>query len=271
MKPDDELTALVAQIHQHDFAAQLRARTLSSTALETLAALRSHSDQIVRLLTYRCLEQIADPAVGACCYAGLFDSDPVVAGAAMQTLEHHAEASTTPELVAAYRRMPAPHIRARLALLLGRRADPEAYRALLRLRGDSDPEAHVGLLWALARGGDAAARHEFAVELQRALTGQLERWFEGCLYIAQPWLFHVLRPTLLNLSPVRWIGPHVPVFGHAQTLRACDIAINIIGEIARRQGLQLPSGVSFREDKNYLDAEIGTVALWIDTLAAESL
>jgi HEAT repeat protein len=251
---------LVQQVLDKDSAAILTARQMGPGANVELLKLTRNDDAKVRRIAVYCLEETggADASVA---FARLtLDDDSQVRAAALSGLIRH-KADVVPfTLLNAFDQSPHPYVRQQLMLVAGKVpgiATPEIEK---RYQQEKDGQAKEGLIVALGERGNAQAQTEFLQGLAASRDRDRARYLDYAGQIKAKWLLPGLLPILDDKTGLLWIGvdgrPDLP-----QSLRACDIAVNLIAEITGHKFSFQVEG-----DKNYSDAEIAEVKAFVGKL-----
>jgi HEAT repeat protein len=227
-----DLAALTRAVRAKDYGAQLEAREAGPAAAAALGPLLGEPDEEVRELAVHCLVESGAPEAGPPLVHAALDPDPQVAVAAARGLRARGSAALVPSMLGALERSGEPQVRRELALAIGRHAGPEAVPDLTEALGREPSEAaQQALVAALARLGDMGARERFAVALDGLQGVARKPWLELASYVGQPWLLGPLGSALADGTPLVRVG----VDGRPdliEALRACDLAVNLIAEIA---------------------------------------
>lgn len=248
----EDLQMLTQRILNKDRTAILLARQSGSAASPELLPLLKNPDPEVREVALYCLDEAGGPDALKGMLNSLLDDDAQVRAAALQGLNHHPDPSIYDGLLAAYDRSQEPYARQQILLLLGRVASSNGVSDLKRrCAAEQDADAQEGCVVSLARLNDSDAQKEFVRRLQS--PDRRARYLEYCEYIHAPWLMKPLLPILDDKSPmVRVAVDARPDL--IQSLRACDIAVNLIASISGRK-------FSFEISRsiNYSDVQIAEV------------
>ena len=208
---------LVQQVLEKEPAATLTAKEIGPSANTELIKLTRNDDAKVRRIAVYCLEETggADAAVA---FARLtLDDDSQVRAAALDGLFRH-QADVVPEIEKRY-------------------------------QAEKDPQAKEGLVVALSERGDTRAQAEFLQGLQGSRNRDRARYLDYAGKIKAKWLLPGLLPILDDKTPLVWIGvdgrPDLP-----QSLRACDIAVNLIAEITGHKfSFPIAGNVNYTEEQ----------------------
>lgn len=253
-----EITDLILRKER---VAILRARARGPAAEPELLHLVDHADDEVREIALVALDEVGDARTAHVFAKALLDPYPMARGAAMRALERRLDPAIVPALLHAYDRSPEPVVRHQVARYLGRIGLPAVHREPLRLRAasEADPLAKEGLCVALAKLGDEEAREEFKELLAASRGRDRLRLLEEAREIGERWLLRPLELLLDDLTPVLRIG--VDGKPGPETLRVCDIALEVIVEIT---GWRLSFPVDHRT--NYSEAQRAELRGYLDVM-----
>lgn len=248
---------LVRQVLDKDTAATLTARQMGSSANLELIKLTRNDDAQVRRIAVYCLEETggADAAVA---FARLtLDDDSQVRAAALSGLFRHKAEVVPVTLLNAFDQTPHPYVRQQLMLVAGKVPGVATPEIAKRYQAEKDPQAKEGLIVAMSERGNAQAQAEFLQGLGASRDRDRSRWLDYARQIKEKWLLPGLLPILDDKTPLVWIGvdgrPDLP-----QSLRACDIAINLIAEITGHKFSFPIAG-----NVNYTDEQIAEVKAFL--------
>jgi HEAT repeat protein len=237
---------------EKDFAVQLLARGAGAAPVHELEFLVRNPDPVVRELAVYCLRETGDPSAVKGLVEAVLDPNVQVARTAARALYGFAGPSVVPSLLSAFDDVAEPKLRRELALVLGPIADPDELRAMKqRWETEGSDAAKEGLTIALAGRGDGDAQKEFEQRLL-ASTGRDERlrWLENAERVGDRWLLPALGQILRDRSPVLRVAvDELP--DPTESLRACDLALNLIAKITRAKFSFPVTG-----DQNYTDAQL---------------
>lgn len=281
-----DIRRVVEGVRARDYTVQLVARTLGGAANTELAELLQDPDAEVRELAVHCLDESGGPGAAEALVPALLDEDLQVSMAAAKALHTHGAPHLVRPLLSTYDLRPEPPVLRELALVLGRLEGwvpvEELLRKLVPVVGglvgpppvelkrryfvselkqrylaESDAQAKEGLLWALARLGDEEARREFAARLEGSAGTERKRYLDGVAYLGQPWVLKALLPVLDDRTPLVRVGVDARP-DLIDTLRACDIALELIAKIGKaRFSFPVP------RPENYSDAELAEAKAWV--------
>jgi HEAT repeat protein len=253
----DHVADLIAQVRAADPRATLTAKSEGPTAAPGLVPLTHDPDAQVREIALLCLAETGGaPAVPAF-LDRLGDSEPVVRATAMRGLARRAVSSDVPAMLDAARHVDDPVARAALVVQVARVGAAADRPALAHVCSSwHDDESTLGCVTALAWLGDESAQRDFANRLITSRDRARLRYLEYAEQIRAAWLLAALAEVLSDTDPVRWIG--VDGGPPPETLRACDIAVNLIAAIT---GHGFTFAVSPR--RNYPPAEIAEVRAFV--------
>lgn len=241
---------LLEQVRSGDPQAALRARDAGPAAGPGLRALAGHADADVRRIALYCLRETGGPEAREAFLGGLLDPERQVRAAAVAGLERRFDPSLAPRLLETYEKASDPFVKERIALLVGgvRPGEVDVAALAKRREREEDPRAREAWLVALARLGDEEARKEFTARLHGSSGDARARFLRRCRDIHAAWLLTPLDPILADESPMVEVGmdgnPNVPEF-----LRACDLAVNLVAEIAEGQAFSFEIGVPIQYGK----------------------
>ncbi len=255
--PRAHMADLIAQVRAADPMSVITARADGPGAAADLVPLTHDADPQVREIALLCLAETGGPPAVPAFLASLGDGEPVVRATALRGLTRRAAAGDVPAMLAALRRVEDPGTRADLVLQVARLGTPADRPALAdRCAGWHDAESTTACVTALAWLGDDAARRDFTNRLIASRDRTRARYLEYAGQIHAAWLLPALAAVLADTEPVRWIG--VDGGPPPETLRACDVAVNLIASI---------TGHRFRfpvaPDRNYSAAEIAEVRTFV--------
>jgi HEAT repeat protein len=256
-----DVEELVRRVRAKDYAAQDLAKQVGPAATQELAALTRDDDDIVRMIAVYCLDAIGGPGVAPALVRALYDEELHVQAAAMRGLARHADASVQRDLFDAYDAISEPELRRDIALAIGRMG-PAAQQEELRARWKdaTSPEAAEGAVVALARLDDPEAKKELEERLSGSRGRARKRYLDHAEYVHAPWLLKPLGKILDDKTPVLRIG----VDGRPElidSLRACDLAVNLIAEISGKT-FSFPIALA----ENYADEKLAEVRAYVDAL-----
>ena len=251
---------LVQQVLEKEPAATLTAKQIGPSANIELIKLTRNDDPKVRRIAVYCLEETggADAAVA---FARLtLDDDSQVRAAALHGLIRHQADAVPFTLLNAFDQTPHPYVRQQLMLIAGKVPGVATAEIEKRYEAEKDPQAKEGLVVALAERGNARAQTEFLQALQASRNRERARYLDYAGQIKDKWLLPGLLPILDDQTPLLWIGvdgrPDLP-----QSLRACDIAVNLIAEITGHK-FSFPIAGNI----NYTDEHIAEVKAFLEQL-----
>lgn len=249
---------LTQQILDKQPAATLTARQIGPSANSELIKLTRNDDAKVRRIAVYCLDETggADAAIA---FARLtLDDDSQVRGAALQGLLHHTEAVFPASLLDAFDQSQNAYVRQQLMLIAGKVPGVNTSDIQKRYEAEQDAQAKEGLVVALAERGNSAAQGEFIRGLHASQNRDRARYLDYAGQIKAPWLLPALLPILEDKTSMVWIGvdgkPELP-----HSLRACDIAVNLIAEISgHRFSFKIAGNI------NYTDEQIAEVKAFLE-------
>jgi hypothetical protein len=247
---------LIQQVLDKQPAAALTARQIGPSANAELIKLTRNDDAKVRRVALYCLDETGG-ADAAITFARMtLDDDSQVRGAALQGLIHHKDAAMPATLLDAFDQSPNAYVRQQLMLVAGKLPGLATAEIERRYRAEQDPQAKEGLVVALSERGDTHAQGEFIHGLHASENRDRARYLDYAEQIKAAWLLPALAPILDDKTPLVWIGvdgkQELP-----QSLRACDIALNLIAAISGHK-FSFPVG-----GKNYTDAQIAEVKAFL--------
>jgi hypothetical protein len=216
---------------------------------------------VVREIAIRCLNHTGGYGVAQIFVNALSDESPSVRTAAIGGLQDRVDAETYTLLLQVYEKVPDPQHRQEIALMLGR-SEGGSIDDLKRLDNrEQVREARDGCLAALAKRGDHDSQAEFLNRLRNSKNYELKRFLEYVNYIGQIWALQGLAPILNDKTPLLGLGLCRPVEGYPTSLRACDIAVNLIAKIAR-------TAFSFVVNRrtNYTETQLAEARRVLDSL-----
>jgi HEAT repeat protein len=222
---------LLSRVRAKDYTAPKVAKAAGEPAVAGLVSLLRDPDDEVRQIAVYCLDEIGGAEAAAALVSMLDDPDAVIGASAARALHHHPDPRIYRALLRVFDR-PDPAILREIPLIIARMEPPVGTRELAaRNAVEAVPEAKEGLVAALAKLGDPKAREDFAQRLRASSGPDRKRLLDLAELIHQPWLLKPLAAVLDDPSPMVRIGidgrPELP-----DTLRACDIALVLIAEIA---------------------------------------
>lgn len=142
-----------------------------------LRPLVNNSDEDVRELAIRCLNESGSGDLSDTLTDALTDHAPMVRAAALNALDRHLPPESYAKLLQIFSEVEDPQHRKEIALIIGRlsNAKPEDLKRILQ--DELVSEVREGGLAALAKLGDPQARQEFLERLSRAKDRELrELW-----------------------------------------------------------------------------------------------
>jgi HEAT repeats len=247
---------LIQQVLDKQPAAALTARQIGPSANAELIKLTRNDDAKVRRVALYCLDETGGADAAITFVRMTLDDDSQVRGAALQGLIHHQDAAVPATLLDAFDQSPNAYVRQQLMLVAGKLPGVATAEIERRYRAEQDPQAKEGLVVALSTRGDSHAQGEFIHGLHASENRDRARYLDYAEQIKAAWLLPALAPILDDKTPLVWIGvdgkPELP-----QSLRACDIAVNLIAAISRHK-FSFPVG-----GKNYTDAQIAEVKAFL--------
>jgi len=248
---------LTRQVLDKQPAATLTARQIGPSANIELIKLTRNDDAKVRLIAAYCLDETGGPDAAIAFARLALDNDGQVRGAALGGLHHHYAQVPPVNLLEAFDQSPVPYVRQQLMLIAAKVPGVTTAEIQKRHDAEKDPQAKEGLVVALSERGVVPAQAEFTRALHAAKGRDLARYLDYAGSIAQPWLLPALLPILDDKTPLVWIGvdgiPNLP-----ETLRACDIAVNLVAKISgRRFSFEVAGNV------NYTDPQIAEVKAFL--------
>jgi hypothetical protein len=226
---------LIQKVMAKDPTATLDARKAGPAAAEAMVNLTANEDPVIRELALRCLFETGGQGLARIFARFLTDESGSVRGAALAGVSKYLDPSVAEQLFIAYdKSADLPEMREQIALLIGRIDSADANELRARLKGESDQLARDGLVAALAKLGDEQARAKFVDNLRNAKSDRLKRHLDYVDYIDQEWAAKALGPILLDKTPLIRVGiDGLPDLGPG-SLRACDIAVNLIAKILKK-------------------------------------
>jgi hypothetical protein len=229
------MSDLIQKVLAKDPTATLDARQAGPSAAEALINLTSNEDEVVRELALRCLFETGRQGLAPVFVKFLNDESGSVRGAALAGVSKYLDPSVSDELFRAFDKSgERPEMREQIALLIGRIESADMNELRARLKAESDPLARDGVIAAIAKLGDEHGRANFVDNLRNAKGERLKRHLDYVEYINQEWAAKALGPVLLDKSPLMRIGiDGLPDLGPG-SLRACDIAVNLIAKILNK-------------------------------------
>ncbi len=252
---------LAQKILEKEPAAIMMAKESGSFASSGIIPLTKHEDAGVRQIAIRALNQSGGSGVGQIFANALLDESPSVRAAALNALDNHLDAETYRQTLQNYEKIPDSQHRQEIALMLGK-TDGANFNDLKRIyENEQNPEALEGWMTAFAKLGEPRSKAEFLNRLRNAKDRQLKRFLQYVDYIGQIWTLQGLSPALNDKMRLAGIGVCPSPEGYPEYLRACDIAVNLIAEIAGAKFSFPVNGA-----KNYADSELAEVQRFLDSL-----
>lgn len=238
---------LIQQVVDKQPAAVLIARQIGPGANTELIKQTRNDDAAVRLVATNCLNETggADAAVA---FARLvLDNDAMVRAAALRGLTNHLTEVLPQNLLDAFDQSHVPYVRQQLMLIAAKVPDVGTVEIQKRHDAEKDAQAREGLIVALGERGNRQAQAEYIRDLDGSKGRDRARFLEYAEEIKQAWLLPALLPILDDKTSLVWIGvdglPRLP-----QSLRACDIAINLAAEISgHRFSFPVAKNVNYAE------------------------
>ena len=234
-KGANSMSDLIQKVLAKDPTATLDARQAGPAAAESMINLTTNEDDVVRELALRCLFETGGQGLAPVFVKFLNDESGSVRGAALAGVNKYLDPSISQQLFSSYDKSgELPEMREQIALLIGRIDSANRDDLGNRLKGENDQLARDGIVAALGKLGDEQARANFVDNLRNAKGDRLKRHLEYVDYINQEWAAKALGPVLLDKSPLIRIGiDGLPDLGPG-SLRACDIAVNLIAKILKK-------------------------------------
>lgn len=255
----DELTR---KILSKDPTAILLAGRLGGSISPDVKLLTANEDSGVRLIALYCLSQAGGDRLNKILVNALPDESPSVRTAALSGLQNRVDAETYAELLQIYEKVPDPHHRGQILLLVGRSKVARIEDLQRICENEQAPVARERGLAALARLGEPDSRAWFLDRLRNSRDRELKRFLEYVEYIGQIWVLPGLRPVLRDKTPLLGLGVCSPPPGRPAYLRACDLAVNLIAEIGRAAFSFVPDG-----ETNYTERQLAEAGRFLDSLA----
>lgn len=242
---------------ERNYGAPAMASGKGDAGITSILDLVTHEDRIVRLIAVSCLDEAGGPAASKAMADALLDPDEQVRHLAATCLHGHPDAAMYPKLMQIYDESDDGYVRQQIPMIVARNdqriSDPKPLED--RWAAEQDEQAVEGLVVALSRLGNMDARKAFIERLHGATGRTLDRYLKHCDYIHQNWIVKALAPILGDKTKLRYLGPH----GMDVDLRACDIAVNLIVDIAGKQ-FSFPC----TPRSNYQDGQLAEVKKFAD-------
>ncbi len=242
-----------------DWIATQMARRMGPPAVDELRDLTKHDDRQIRILALTCIEEAGGPKAADAMVEPLLDGDVQVRATAVRGLYKFPNPALYARLLEQFDKSEDPHVRLNVPMIIALNDEKivDQNPLIERYDKEEDEAAHEGLTVGLARLGYAPARREFVQRLHNSGGSVLDRYLSHCEYIHQDWVAKALSPVLRDPTKLRYIGPH----GRDVNLRACDIAVNIIGKLlGRRFPFKTEPAV------NYPDERLAEIRKFVDGL-----
>lgn len=225
---------LVAQVRAADPAATIAAREAGTAATPALVPLTHDANAEVREIALLCLAETGGPEAVRALLDRTADDDPTVRAAALRGLHRRATAADGAALLDAATRVADPDTHQALLVLLGQvQAIAELPALRDRCAHESNAVVQDGCIVARAWLGDDAGREAFRQRLIASRGRARAQWVGWAEQIRAAWLVPALPSLLDDEEPVRWIG--VDGRPGPETLRVCDVAVNLVTEITGRR------------------------------------
>jgi HEAT repeats len=228
------ISVLLDQVRAKDPSAITEAARLGASATPSLVPLTHDHDADVREIALLCLAETGGHEAIKAFVDRVADPEPSVRAAALRGLSRRAGPADVPALIATLGRSQEPTARSALAVLIGRlgtAADVAALRT--ECERHKDGETRLGCTTALAWLGDRQAQDDFNRGLVASRDRERLRYLEYAEQIKARWLLPALVVVLDDSTPLRWIG--VDGGPPPESLRACDIALNLVAAITERR------------------------------------
>lgn len=213
-----------------DWSAAETAKQVGPPAVAQIRDLLTNEDRRVRIITMTSIEEAGGPDAAPALAEGLLDADQQGRTTAARGLHKHPDPTLYRRFLEIYDESKDPYVKQQIPIIIARNEGKIAdYSGLVeRWDREQDPTAREGLTVGLAKLGHEPARAEFVQRLHGATGPSLDQYLKHSEFIHQQWLLKGLAPILLDETKLRYLGPH----GKDVDLRACDIALNLIGDIA---------------------------------------
>lgn len=219
--------------------------------ISAIAQLATSPDREVRILAISCLDESGGPVARAVFLAAVADREEDVRDRAVQAIEHHAIAEDLAPIVAQLKTHGDEFVRERLALVVGRTADPATIADLAQVlaRGQAKEVAEAIRL-AMARLGDADSKAAVVARLGAPDVETRLKAIEDFVYVRDPASATLLLPLLDDRRDALKAGPTPSRF----YLRTCDLALDALAKVLGSATFPFSTG----EYRRYSDEELAT-------------
>lgn len=257
----DHMQALVQSILDKDPRATLLVKKVGSAANSELQKLAQHKDQEVREIALLCLNETGGPDAAMTFVRSLRDEDSQVRAVALRGLQRDPDLAVYPALLQTYDNSADSYVRQQIPLIIGRmRGSIDVQELKQRYKAEKDSAAQEGGIVASARLNDKEAQTEFIKRLHASQARVRARYLEYCEYIHAPWLLKPLLPILDDKTPMVRVGVDARP-DLIESLRACDLAINLIAAISGRK-----FSFAINRATNYNDTQLTEVRRYVQGL-----